>query len=196
MATLAYWQFNEPGAAPTTMHSGVSVTNMSDSGVALMQYNTNVSPVYATAPVFRAGTSRTYGSMNRSTAYIEFTISTADPASTIKFTQLSFLGARGGTPTTRGMYIGSDENSYATDLATVIFTTQRPNWNTYTVDLTSLAETNTRTFRFFPFAPSSGSTVEIDNLTLTGEILSPPGLRTWNGASWVAVKHWNGTAWV
>jgi len=103
-------------------------------------------------------------------SYFEFTV-TPQPGISLDLAELDFQAAMGGTTTPRGFGLFSDRDNYATALVTADIPTIRPNWTQYFADLSGpLFQdlTGPVTFRMVIYAPSSGSSIEFDNLTLFG----------------------------
>ncbi len=133
---------------------------------------------YQTDPVFRVGP----GASNLASAiandvYFEFGFE-VEPTNTVDLTTLLFDVARGGGSTPRGFGLASSVDDFATILLSDDIPTVRPNLTSYLVDLTDpmFQDLSDVTFRMYVYAPSSGSTIEFDNIRING-IIPEPG--TW-----------------
>lgn len=161
VGTVVY-SFNDGLMTPTvtTSVNGSQITN------ALLTSATITSALaYPTSGVLQLTTATT--NQTTTTRYFEITLAVD---ATWKLNSLTFLGARGGASTPRGLVVRSSADSYASVLSGGgEFTTTRPTWATYTIDVSSIAANRTTplTFRFYPFAPAQSTSVEIDDITFS-----------------------------
>jgi len=103
---------------------------------------------------------------------------TATPNAAMSLTDLQFDAARGGGGTPRGYDIRSSVDNFATDLSTADLATVRPVYTHVTVDLSGAAFQNLTapvTFRFYVYSPAAGSSVDFDNVVLSGTATPEPG---------------------
>jgi len=119
--------------------------------------------------------------VNYAAGYTEFTIS-ADPGYVLNLTSLDFDSARGGTGGIRGFAVYGAPNAVPTTSDSLLLVTNEATTVTRDTPLTrsivlSGAEyqgINSITFRYYPLADATGSTIEFTNMELNG-IVSPTG---------------------
>jgi hypothetical protein len=116
------------------------------------------------------------------TNWFTFTMTVGTNVTDLDLNSLSLNGSRGGAAGPRG---------YAVDVTTptttneevrsaTAFNTQRPIWDPQNIDLSSFASlqnlTNGQvvTFRVLVFAPTTGSAIEFDDITVKGDITPGP----------------------
>lgn len=86
-------------------------------------------------------------------------------------TNISFKAARGGASTARGYVLRSSLDNFASDIATADLATQRPTFTDVSIDLGSdfIGLDDGVEFRIYCYTPSSGQSVDFDDITITGE---------------------------
>jgi hypothetical protein len=162
--------------APTTMAPGVTATPVQDtSGKVGIEISSA-----ATTPV-GAPFNRVDPQANATTAalavsngvYYSFTVT---PTGSMSLTDLQFDIARGGAGTPRGYEVRSSVGNFATTLSGGDVLTVRPAYTHVNVDLTGPAFQNLTTpttFRFYVYSPAGGSSLDFDNIVLSGAAAVP-----------------------
>lgn len=98
---------------------------------------------------------------------------TPDAGKTISLTSLTFDIARGGASTPRGYDVRSSADSYATTLGTADVSTQRTTTTPVTISLAGASfqnQSSSITFRIYIYAPGTGNSLDINNLTINGTV--------------------------
>lgn len=192
-ATVTQFNFNTSGA-PTTVAANVTATSVVNAGLNTFSASANPGGGYATnvlqgAPA-SGGTGYSANSGPASTnltntvaqnnlaatsSYFSFTV-TPTSGFQMNLTSLTLDGARGGNDGPRGVAIYSVVGTGSPVFHGAFnFTTVRPTLANYSFTLTGLtAMTVPVTMRVYVFAPGTGNTVEIDNLTLIGSVERVP----------------------
>lgn len=145
------------------------------------QLTTQETPLYPSRPVLRFSANpqpATLGAAITADCYWEFTLNSSFRTS-CDIASFSFDAARGGGATPRGVVVRWSDDSYASDLLGGDIPTQRPTLTTFSADLGTVSLPVT--FRFYFYSPGSGSTIEVDNLTLDTRTPIGPLWRTTNG---------------
>ena len=101
--------------------------------------------------------------------YVEFTLSAPRSFFLSRFT---FEGARGNTSSPRGMVVRSSLDGYATDLpGGGNFLTVDPTYATRTIDVSSIIDVASVTFRMYPYTPSTSNVVVyLDDMRIEGMV--------------------------
>lgn len=176
---IAEYTFTGSTLGATTVHADAAAGNMT-SGGSLSQFTINTSLAYTSSPVLQGNPGGTVSS-DVNTAFTNnnffyFTI-TVDPGKEIDFTQLTFNAAKGGSSGTRATGVRTDLTG-TTNLLSTNLSAVRPNWNTYTVDLSTYSQlqnvTGAVTFKVAVATPSSGNSEEFDNFRLEGAVTPEP----------------------
>jgi hypothetical protein len=97
----------------------------------------------------------------------------------LSLSSLTFNIARGGGATPRGYALRSSLDNFAADLAgsNGDVGTQRPTWLGVNVDLTGAAFQNLTapvTFRLYTYAPGTGQSLDVDDITVNGTVVPEP----------------------
>ena len=174
--TLAQYTF-DAGANSTlsaaTVAANTTASTIDATGAA------NVTPNLAGTNTFGYGTGYVYqltvnsATVNNAAAavaqntYFQFTVAPTTGYS-LSLTNLSFLAGRGGGATPRGYVVRSSADGFAANLGTGTVDTARPIASTYNVALALTGLTSATTFRIYTYTPSSGQSIEYDNITLSG----------------------------
>lgn len=123
---------------------------------------------FPTEPVARvASTSTTVVDALANDRYVEMTFSRTDNGA---FTPagLAIKTARGGSGTPRGMVVRGSHDAYNLDIDTMgNFSTVRPTWEQWNLDLSGVGEVTTLTLRFYIYTTGSTSTIAFDDIVLT-----------------------------
>jgi hypothetical protein len=190
VAVLLQYTFTGSAETPTTQAGGVTggaVTNGSLSTFG------DWSPGFASDPVMTgqppaSTTDKATAIANNS--YWYFTV-TPSAGKVLNLTSLTLNAARGGASTPRGYAIRSSLDSYAADLSTADLATQLATWTNISVDLSGAGYqglASAFTIRFYIYAPTSGNSVEADDITLNGSVTpTPPTLAAPQVASDIVV---------
>jgi len=179
-AVLLQYTFPAAGAfGPTTQAAdltGGTITN----GGSLGTMTVNTTLAYTTAPVLQCNPGGTVSS-DVSTAFtnnnfFSFTLTPA-PGKWIDLESLSFKAARGGTSTPRRTGLRTSLTG-TTNLLAADVTTVRPTWSTFNVDLSTYSQlqhvTGPVTLRIAVATPSTGNSLEFDDITVHGSVLPEP----------------------
>lgn len=171
--TLAEWNFTNPGQSADMIASGVDVLPMTAQGLNANEWNVNPPPNYTTAPVLRIASNRTEPGTSTGSMFVQLTINASNSSAVLDLDELAFVGARGGGSLNRGVFMRSNHDNYGSDVFSEQFSSRRPNWQSYTVDLSGLPSANTHTLRIYPYGDGNPtSSVELDNLVLSGRVLT------------------------
>lgn len=125
------------------------------------------------------------------TEYFSFTL-TPDAGNVLDLTSITVQGARGGG-SDRGFRVKSSFDGFTialNDAATETIATQRPTLTDYTIDLSAAAFDALAApieFRFYAYSSFKDNTVELDNLTVNGEVVPEPGSITLIGLGGLAL---------
>ncbi len=164
----AQWNFTGGVSGATTQGTGYSVSAISNEG-GLTVFNPNASDGYPSAPVLHVNPPNGSASLDAAVtanSYFEFTVT---PDSTVNLESLGFDVARGGGSSPRGWGIRSSLDNYTTTIDTADVPTVRTNFTSVAVDLSGPDYQNLSspvTFRVYVYAPTSGNSLEFDNITL------------------------------
>jgi hypothetical protein len=179
-AIIVQYNFNSNGS-PTTVASNISGASTITNTQALNNFNVSTNPdsgyasnVFQVSPNVGGKPSSPNGS------YFTFGF-TVDPGYQLDLETLTLQGARGGGSTPRGVALSTSADSHAAFIdGTRDFDTVRPTLNSYSFDLSSLStQTGTFIFRVYVYAPGTGNTIEIDDLTVNGTLSVIPEPSTW-----------------
>lgn len=181
-ATVTQFNFNASGGAPTTVAANLTATAITNAGLNNFSTSTNFSSPYPTNVLAAAPSSSGTGfsaasvitnpaSLAATNSYFSFTVTPA-PGFQMSLSSLTFDGARGGVSLPRGVAIYSVTGMGSPVFhGAVEFTTVRPTLQNYSLTLSGLANiTVPVALRVYVFAPGTGNTVEMDNLTLNGTV--------------------------
>jgi len=161
---------------PTTVDPGVTGTAITDGGGLVLTVET----LTYTTPVIRlSDISLTAAPPDGATASTEFFSFTLTPKAGIDvdLTDLSLDAARGGASTPRGYTVRTSADNFASNLFTHNITTERPTLDPRVIPLSTAAFQNLTTpvtFRVYLHSPSTGSTIEFDNITVNGTAVPIP----------------------
>lgn len=167
------------GLNPTTVLENMTATAVSD--VALTTTNVETTtPAYPNPPVLRVdpdGNASNAAAAIANGTYFSFAVAPV-AGETMSLSSLTFDTARGGASTARGYVVLSSADNFVSTLKTADILTARPTWTPVTVDLSAAEFQNRSTgveFRIFTYSPANGSTVEYDNITVSGAVTPEPG---------------------
>ncbi len=113
-------------------------------------------------------------------AYLSFTVTPADAANgLLNLSSLTLKAESGGASTPRGFNVRSSVDNYATDLmgtGSADIATVRPNLVSFSANLTGAAFQNlpTITFRVYAYTPSTGQSIDFDDIVLSGFVANNP----------------------
>jgi hypothetical protein len=190
--TLAASPVANPAAyQPSFVAAGVDATAITRASASIGTFEiSNPTPNYATQPVLRLGPIATSlsGALTAN-SYFSFEVTVA-PGFELSLDSLTFDAARGGGSTPRGFGLFSSIDGFEIGdvLLTANLLTERPTFTNFTAALAGAPFQNltgTTEFRFYVYSPSSGSTIEFDNIILNGtisavtEIPEPASIITW-----------------
>ena len=104
-------------------------------------------------------------------SYFTFNI-TPSVGYAFNITNITFLIARGGASTPRGYGLQSSLDNYVANISNADVTTQRAIWSNISIIMNTnfTNMNNTLIFRFFIYSTTAGSSIEIDNLTIYGDV--------------------------
>ncbi len=187
-AVLSQYTFGATNASPTfaatTVDGGFTASNVTAT--------TNAGPAPGTVFSFQVNTGNypnpalQVNTQNGNTtaalavtngAFFTFTLTPNAGTPSYDLTSLTFDAARGGAGTPRGYVVRSSRDSFGSDLAAADVPTARPTLTPVTVPLTGAAFTGlttATTFRIYTYAPSEGTSVEYDNITINGTVIPEP----------------------
>ncbi len=177
---IAQYSFTATNLDVTLAHPNITAGSISNGG-ALSQCLVNASLAYSTTPVLQVNPSATSASTNVSASFasnnfFQFTI-TVDPGLTLSLSNLSFNVARGGSSSTRYTGVQTDLTG-ATNLMEFSIAAVRPTWLVTNLDLSAMPQlqniSGSVTFLFAVATPSSGNSLEFDDITLTGSVIPEP----------------------
>lgn len=109
-------------------------------------------------------------------SYFSFTVTPT--LKEMDFSSLTFKVARGGSSTPRGWVVRSSIDSYTNNIDSGDVPTVRPTWTDESVSLSGASYQNITaavTFRIYIYAPSTGYSLEIDEITLNGTVSDVSG---------------------
>jgi hypothetical protein len=199
-AIIAQYNFDAANGVATTVNSNVTAQDITqtNAGPNMTVDYAPVSPAYPT-PILRSATVAANPTNDEAGAvtagtYFSFTITPA-PGSAMTLTGISFDSARGGAATPRSWYTFSSVKGFnnGSEIASAIESSARPAFSHYdetstvggtvplaTGSLNLAADpsyanlTSPVTFRFYVSAPSSGQSIDFDNLTINGTTTPEP----------------------
>lgn len=164
---LARWSFDGTVLTVTAEHPDITASAASPQGTSVtLEAQDNG---YTTSPNASGNTPNTNAagaiSNNRWLQY-DFTVDTG----TVNVSLLTFKAARGGSTTPRGFTLRSNYDSYTADIASSVdIGTQRTTWTDYSYDLSAThTAMSSVLFRFYIYAPTSGSSIDMDDVTVWG----------------------------
>lgn len=189
--TLLEYTFPTAGGAGVETHSSLNPTTVAlgldpafnmavrDTAGTITIGTENPTPNYSTQPVLRVDPDGSSSSLAQAITNNKYFVFALQPALNyeLDLLQLEFLTARGGAGTPRGWGLRSSADGYASTIAGADITTVRATWSSITVPLpTAYFEdiTGPVTFRMYVYSPGDGSTIEFDNIRLTGEATLVP----------------------
>lgn len=170
MAVLSQYNFNS-GLAASSNDASITASVVTNIGCFSLVsgaagYATNV---LIANPGANAISQATAVSNN---SYFYFTV-TPTPGQTMNLTSLVFNAARGGASTPRGYVIRSSVDNFATNIAAGDLLSQRTVFNAHTIDLSGASFQGLNgsvTFRVYIYGPSTGVSIDMDDLTVNGTI--------------------------
>lgn len=185
-----------PAYAPTTANPLVNVSSVTDpAGTVGIEISNAGAP--ANVPFLRIdpqGSSTNPDVANTNNKYFQFSIA-ANPGTDVDLSSLTFNVARGGAGTPRGFFVKSSVDNFVGALAASgnpglsanatnpignDINSARPNYTAVTIDLSAAGFQNIQnlasgvTFRVYAYAPSSGNSVDFDDLAINGTALAVP----------------------
>lgn len=166
------------GFAATNVALHLTATDISDPAGAVGIEISSAATTPANAPFLRLDPQAAVASAAAAVAankYFQFAVS-SDASSLINLTSLTFNAERGGAGTPRGYAVRSSADGFAANLASADLLTARPTYTPVSVDLSAAAFQNlsTITFRIYSYAPAAGSSVDYDDITVNGSVVSVP----------------------
>lgn len=168
--TIANWAIDTNILTATAIADGVDTNGITGT---LYSIATTVGWGYPAEPVlYTISSYTTYPTAVANSSYFQVTL-LPETGKTIDLNGLTFNTARGGASTPRGFGIKTSADNYDSNLLTADVPTQRPTWTPYSVDLSGLMYQNLTTpitFRFYVYTPSTGSSLEFDDINFTGTI--------------------------
>lgn len=111
--------------------------------------------------------STTSGAAYTNNEYFETTVT----GSGLTITNISYKAARGGSSTPRGFALRTSNDSYATEVFNDQFATVTPTFEDVSQDV-SISVGSGVTLRFYVFAPSTASEIQVEDLVITAESAS------------------------
>ena len=170
-ATLVQYLFAD--GVPSTVATGLTASTIVNNTMGTWELPSNQG--YSTDPELRVGPKTSAISQATAVTNNSYFVITITPDSGKKFTltSMTFKIARGGAATPRGWGLRSSLDTYAANIDTADAATQRTTWADITVDLTGGTYDNLTsaiTFRFYIYAPATGNTLEVDNITFNGTV--------------------------
>ena len=159
------------GNADAVNGDGVSGGSITASNLATFNVNTSPSPAYTSAPVLQVAAASTTAA-DAVSANRYFTLTLTPDGDTSEWTPLAVTlnAARGGSATPRGFQVRHSANSYGSDLpGGGDVGSQRASWQARTIDLSGIGPlTGPLTLRFYVYMPTTGSTLEFDDIAVSG----------------------------
>jgi hypothetical protein len=156
-------------------------------GSGLSTFNTNSTQAYPTTPSLAITFTGNYTNLPTSlsnAAWFTFTVTAGAGVTDCDLTSLTFHAARGGAGTPRGYGVFVTTPTTTDELlqAATDLPTQRFDWGTLqTIDLASVASLQNLsagqavTFKLAAYAPTAGSAIDFDNITVNGKV-APAGI--------------------
>lgn len=138
---------------------------------------------YSSGPVLQvSSTAADFVTATANQAWFTFTLTVGSSVTNLDLTSLTFNGARGGgsTPRGYGVYVMTPTTTDELVQGATDFTTQRPTWSPQNISLTNFASLQHLTagqqitFKIVVYTPATGSSVEIDDITLKGNVSPGP----------------------
>jgi hypothetical protein len=172
--------YNFTGSVKTATSANASVTGdtiVGGAGMGTIDTTTLVGyasdPTMQCYPVDNSQTSLANAITNG--CYFTFTL-TPNAGVRYNLTTLTFNATRGGASTPRGYGVRSSIDSYAADLSGGDLSTQATTWSNISVDLSAGGFQNLTTavtFRIYVYAPTSGNSVDFDDIAVNGSVGIP-----------------------
>lgn len=175
MGVLVQYSLTGSSLATTSNDTNVSGGSLTNGSLTSMAADT---PGYASDPALvcaPAASATSEATAVTNSSYYSFTVTPGSGVS-MNLTTLTFNAARGGAGTPRGYGVRSSIDAYAADIQTADLTTVRPTFSAISVDLTGASYqklTAAVTFRIYVYAPSTGNSVDFDDITLNGVSFKP-----------------------
>jgi hypothetical protein len=168
--------------ATNTMAAG---SLLNGGGLSLFNTSATVAPAYPNPPQLQASppnATTTLEAAIANTSWFTFDLTVGTNVTDLDLTSLEFNGARGGgaAPRGYGVYVTTPTTTDELVQGSTAFATQRPVWSPQVINLAGLASlqslTNGQvvTFKIAIFAPAAANSVEIDDLTVKGNITPGP----------------------
>ncbi|HEX5220796.1 MAG TPA: hypothetical protein VFZ59_14600, partial [Verrucomicrobiae bacterium] len=154
-------------------------------GLSLFNPNANVGPAYPDAPQLQASPPNATTTLELAVAnlsWFTFELTVGTNLTDLDLTSLTFNGARGGgaSPRGYGVYVTTPTTTDELVQGSTAFATQRPTWALQNISLSGFASLQNLTagqvvtFKIPIFAPAAANSVEIDDLTVIGNITPAP----------------------
>jgi hypothetical protein len=180
---LVLYQMAQLGPQTQDAVNGIAGGNLT-SGAGLSTFNPNSTQAYPTAPSLAVTFSATSTNLTDSLAnqaWFTFTLTVGSGVSELGLSRLAFNAARGGTSTPRGyaVYVTTPTTTNELVRGATDLTTQRFDWGPQqTIDLTTLSSLQNLeprqvvTFKIPVYSPSTGSSLDFDNITVNGKVFA------------------------
>jgi autotransporter-associated beta strand protein len=154
-------------------------------GLSLFNANANVGPAYPNAPQLQVSPPNFTTTLDlavANTSWFTFELTVGTNLTDLDLTSLTFNGARGGgaAPRGYGVYVSTPTTTDELVQGSTAFATQRPTWSFQNISLAGFASLQNLTsgqvvtFKIPIFAPAAANSVEIDDITVIGNITPGP----------------------
>jgi hypothetical protein len=190
MANLLIYAFTAGTPEPTTVASGVWGSRIATLSGNLTWISFGTGEGFASEPTIIAlpMTVNTTAALALSNGGYFWLTAAPISGKKLNLTALTLNASRGGASTPRGIKVRSSIDSYANDLYSADLTTTAPTWTNISIDLTGASYqglTEPITFRFYIWAPTNANSVDADDITLTGTVVSLSDVKAFNSVSLV-----------
>jgi len=153
--------------------------------LSLFNANANVGPAYTNAPQLQASPPNLCTTLDQAVAnssWFTFELTVGTNLTDLDLTSLTFNGARGGgaAPRGYGVYVTTPTTADELVQGSTAFPTQRPVYTFQNINLAGLTSLQNLTagqvitFKIVIFALASANSVEIDDLTVNGNVTPAP----------------------
>jgi uncharacterized protein (TIGR03382 family) len=175
-------QANPQVQDPLNGAAGGDLTNGGGFGT----FNVSATHTYASAPVLQVNPNAGGVATNASdafagNAFIRFTVTVGSGVALMDLTNISFQIARGGDSGRGfGLRVTTPTTTNQTLVASTAVPTIRPNFTNQSIDLTpfaslqNLSTGDVVTFELAVYTPSTGNSMELDNITISGNTVAIP----------------------
>lgn len=171
--------------AGNTMAAGNLTGGPGFSGLSLFNPNAVVGPAYPDAPQLQASPPNATTTLDlafANSSWFTFDLTVGTNLTDLDLTSLTFNGARGGgaSPRGYGVYVTTPTTTDELVQPSTAFATQRPVYSLQNISLSGFASLQNLTsgqvvtVKIAIFAPASSNSVEIDDLTVTGNVTPGP----------------------